>query len=47
MLALNLLALHAVAAFDYKSISVNAPRRIVTQDDIDAKFEEVDKPYAL
>ena len=35
------------AAFDYKSISVNAPRRIVTQDDIDAKFEEVDKPYAL
>ena len=35
------------AAFDYKSISINAPRRIVTQDDIDAKFEEVDKPYAL
>ena len=35
------------AAFDYKSISVKAPRRIVTQDDIDAKFEEVDKPYAL
>ena len=35
------------AAFDYKSISVNAPRRIVTQDDIDAKFEQVDKPYAL
>ena len=35
------------AAFDYKSISVNVPRRIVTQDDIDAKFEEVDKPYAL
>ncbi len=47
MRALYLLALHAVAAFDYKSISVNAPRRIVTQDDIDAKFEEVDKPYAL
>ena len=48
MRALSLLALHAVvAAFDYKSISVNAPRRIVTQDDIDAKFEEVDKPYAL
>ena len=48
MRALSLLALHAVvAAFDYKSISVNAPRRVVTQDDIDAKFEEVDKPYAL
>ena len=48
MRALSLLALPAVvAAFDYKSISVNAPRRIVTQDDIDAKFEEVDKPYAL
>ena len=47
MRALILLALHAVAAFDYKSISVNAPRRVVTQDDIDAKFEEVDKPYAL
>ena len=47
MRALNLLALHAVVAFDYKSISINAPRRIVTQDDIDAKFEEVDKPYAL
>ena len=47
MRALYLLALHGVAAFDYKSISVNAPRRIVTQDDIDAKFEEVDKPYAL
>ena len=47
MRALYLLALHAVASFDYKSISVNAPRRIVTQDDIDAKFEEVDKPYAL
>ena len=47
MRALYLLALHAVAAFDYKSISVNAPRRVVTQDDIDAKFEEVDKPYAL
>jgi len=39
--------LGASAAFDYKSISINAPRRIVTQDDIDAKFEEVDKPYAL
>ena len=37
----------SVIAFDYKSISINAPRRIVTQDDIDAKFEEVDKPYAL
>ena len=47
MRVLNLLALAVVAAFDYKSISVNAPRRIVTQDDIDAKFEEVDKPYAL
>ena len=46
MRALSLL-LCASAAFDYKSISVNAPRRIVTQDDIDAKFEEVDKPYAL
>ena len=42
-----LLLLCCAAAFDYKSISVNAPRRIVTQDDIDAKFEEVDKPYAL
>ena len=41
------LLLLCAAAFDYKSISVNAPRRIVTQDDIDAKFEEVDKPYAL
>ena len=41
------LLLCACAAFDYKSISINAPRRIVTQDDIDAKFEEVDKPYAL
>ena len=39
--------LGASVAFDYKSISVKAPRRIVTQDDIDAKFEEVDKPYAL
>ena len=46
MRALSIL-LGASAAFDYKSISVNAPRRIVTQDDIDAKFEEVDKPYAL
>ena len=41
------LLLLCAAAFDYKSISINAPRRIVTQDDIDAKFEEVDKPYAL
>ena len=41
MRALSLL-LCASAAFDYKSISINAPRRIVTQDDIDAKFEEVD-----
>ena len=46
MRALSIL-LGTSAAFDYKSISVNAPRRIVTQDDIDAKFEEVDKPYAL
>ena len=46
--AMRLLSLLlCAAAFDYKSISVNAPRRIVTQDDIDAKFEEVDKPYAL
>ena len=42
-----LVLLLCASAFDYKSISVNAPRRIVTQDDIDAKFEEVDKPYAL
>ena len=35
------------SAFDYKSISVKAPRRVVTDADIDAKFEEVDKPYAL
>ena len=47
MLSLSLLLCASVTAFDYKSISVNAPRRIVTQDDIDAKFEEVDKPYAL
>ena len=47
MRALILLALHIVAAFDYKSISVKAPRRVVTEKDIDAKFEEVDKPYAL
>ena len=40
--AMRALLLCACAAFDYKSI--NAPRRIVTQDDIDAKFEEVDKP---
>mmetsp|Transcript_5251 Transcript_5251/g.13177 ORF Transcript_5251/g.13177 Transcript_5251/m.13177 type:complete len:223 (-) Transcript_5251:38-706(-) len=46
MRALSIL-LGTSAAFDYKSISINAPRRIVTQDDIDAKFEEVDKPYAL
>ena len=46
--AMRLLSLLlCAAAFDYKSISVKAPRRIVTQDDIDAKFEEVDKPYAL
>ena len=45
--AMRALLLCACAAFDYKSISINAPRRIVTQDDIDAKFEEVDKPYAL
>ena len=45
--AMRALLLCACAAFDYKSISVNAPRRIVTQDDIDAKFEEVDKPYAF
>ena len=42
-----LLLLLCAAAFDYKSISINAPRRIVTQDAIDAKFEEVDKQYAL
>ena len=45
--AMRALLVLCAAAFDYKSISVNAPRRIVTQDDIDAKFEEVDKPYAL
>ena len=42
-----LVLLLCASAFDYKSISVKAPRRLVTQDDIDAKFEEVDKPYAL
>ena len=47
MRVLDLLLCASVTAFDYKSISINAPRRIVTQDDIDAKFEEVDKPYAL
>lgn len=44
----GLLALNAVVlAFDYKSLSVTAPRRVVKDADVDAKFEEVNKPYAL
>ena len=32
---------------NYGAIAVTAPRRVVTDADVQAKFEEVDKPYVL
>ena len=43
-----LLALTATAfELNYQQIAVTAPRRVVSAADVDAKFDEVNRPYAL